>query len=1204
MRMVGGFTCIMIDIDQFRAEIGLFHANNPIKTCSKGKWFFFKSSFFRFLFEIIFLLLFLFKLCKNLFKTLMKKIERTHKSILFITISFYYWRSAIYLFICVDVSVNPGPTPSETNFRIMHWNANSLPAHNFNRISLIEAYNAIHNFHLISITETALTNSITDDKIEIQGYTPIRNNLPKNDTHGGVMIYHRADLAAKNRTDLQNHSNTLVMELSIARKKIFFVLVYRKYGQSPDEFKIFIEKFDELMQKIKLEHPYCNIVCGDFNAHFKGWWDGDTNDNFGTSTQKVFDEYGFSQLVNQPTFITNNSRTCIDLVATDQPNLVLANEVHPSLHTNCHHQVNFVKLNLKCPPPPPYERRVWHYGRSNTVAIQTSLLEYDWDSSLSILESSPEDQVEHFDNVLMNIAKKFIPFDDKLIKPKDHPWVTKNSKNLYNRYRRKFKQFIRNGCNEGDKFCIDEMKNQYTILVEREKENYLSSLGITLANPQTGPKKYWSTMKKLLKKNVTSVIPPILHNGIFITDIREKCNIFNKYFKDQCKTIETSSSIPSQINKTTNFSLNHVIFTESNILEHIRGLNIEKAHGHDGISVRIIKMCDFSISKPLFIIFKNCLAKGYFPKKWKKANVIPIYKKNERNLINNYRPISLLPVCSKIFEKVIFDNLYSYIFQNNFISDMQSGYKKGDSCIKQLLSITHEIHKAFDSNPPKEIRAVFLDISRAFDRVWHDGLIFKLQKIGVGGEMIRLLSSFLSEREQRVTTDGQFSEWVKIEAGVPQGSILGPILFLVYINDLFETVESDIRIFADDTFIFRIVDQHSTEKLNSDLANITVWAHDWKMLFNPDMTKQAVEVTFSNKRKPSLSETLNFNGIPVKIASETKHLGMILDTKLSFGKHFEDKFAKANQGLGMMKLLKKWIPRHSLEEIYKLYVRPHLDYGDILYDISETEKHSIFPLEVSNSLSKRVETVQYEAARIVSGAWQGTSRNKLYADLGWETLYNRRTLRKLCLLYEIQKNNFPRYLKHTLDQYQYNENSRFYNRLLLKSIPCRTNKYKLSFFPSTIRDWNKLENDIKQSISKNVFKKKILNKIRPKNNSYFGIKDNDKTRLITQLRMGLSSLRAHKFRHNFLDTSDPLCFVCGSAEDTEHYLLHCMSYRLSRTTLMQNVTAILNFDVLNLPHKKIVEILLYGEKSVDDDKNRKILDEVIKYISVSKRLDT
>jgi len=241
--------------------------------------------------------------------------------------------------------------PPDGHFRLAHWNANSLVAHDFHRISLIESYIAINKCHLIGISETALKNDIPDEKIEIQGYTPIRDDLQGSDTHGGVLVYHKSDLATKNRSDIQNHPYTLVLELSISRKKLFYVLVYRKHGQTPEQFRNFIDKFDEMMDKINSENPYCIIVTGDFNAHLKEWWKGDKTDNFGTSIQSIFNNYGITQLVHQPTYIINNTKTCIDLVATDQPNLFLTNEIHPSLHTNCHHQLNFSKLSLKCPPP-------------------------------------------------------------------------------------------------------------------------------------------------------------------------------------------------------------------------------------------------------------------------------------------------------------------------------------------------------------------------------------------------------------------------------------------------------------------------------------------------------------------------------------------------------------------------------------------------------------------------------------------------------------------------------------------------------------------------------------------------------------------------------------------------------------------------------------------------------------------------------------
>ena len=308
---------------------------------------------------------------------------------------------------------------------------------------------------------------------------------------------------------------------------------------------------------------------------------------------------------------------------------------------------------------------------------------------------------------------------------------------------------------------------------------------------------------------------------------------------------------------------------------------------------------------------------------WKLANVIPIFKKGDKQLIKNYRPISLLPICGKIFEKIIFNNLYNYLNTNNLITKNQSGFRPGDSTTNELLYLVNEIDKAFDDPKSLEVRAVFLDISKAFDKVWHDGLLFKLNQNGITGSLLKLFENYLHNREQRVVLNGSFSDYSPIESGVPQGSVLGPLLFLVYINDLESNIKSNIKFFADDTMLFSIVEDPVTSAYNLN--------HDLDMEFNPDPIKQATEVLFSCKKKSVNHPQLNFNGVAVVKVNEQKHLGLTLEPGLSFEKHLSEKIIKAKKNIGILKHLSKFLPLKTLDQMYKALVRSHLDYCDVIY---------------------------------------------------------------------------------------------------------------------------------------------------------------------------------------------------------------------------------------------------------------------------------
>ena len=258
------------------------------------------------------------------------------------------------------------------------------------------------------------------------------------------------------------------------------------------------------------------------------------------------------------------------------------------------------------------------------------------------------------------------------------------------------------------------------------------------------------------------------------------------------------------------------------------------------------------------------------------------------------------------------------------------------------------------------------------------------------GDLLNILSEFPRNRKQRVTLNGQSSSWANVNAGVPQGSILGPLLFLIYINDLPDGLSSNAKLFADDTSLFSVVHYINTSaiELNIGLKKINDWAFQWKMTFNPDRSKQAQEIIFSRKLKKATHPPLLFNNNNVSQVNFQTHLGVILDVKLTFEEHLKNVFNKTNKTIGLLKKLSNLLPRQALVTIYKAFIRPHLDYGDVLYDQA-----------FNNSFLAEMESIQYIACLAITGAIRGTSREKIYQELGLESLQPCRWYRKLCFFY-------------------------------------------------------------------------------------------------------------------------------------------------------------------------------------------------------------
>jgi len=358
------------------------------------------------------------------------------------------------------------------------------------------------------------------------------------------------------------------------------------------------------------------------------------------------------------------------------------------------------------------------------------------------------------------------------------------------------------------------------------------------------------------------------------------------------------------------------------------------------------------LSPYLAKLFKNSFRSGVVPKEWKCANVVPIFKSGVKSDPNNYRPISLLPIISKVMESIVNDQLRKHLFKLNLLSNHQFGFRPHHSTFDMLTYCTQTWENALDKG--QEAIAVSLDISRAFDSVWHSGLLSKLMTAGIGGYLYRWIRDFLYDRHIRVVVNGSTSSAASINAGVPQGSILGPTLFLIFINDLNNVVSNKVCMFADDTTIFSIVPNTSArklivDKLNDDLKNLENWSEKWLMKFNAKKTQLMI---ISRKKDITFNPIIFFNETLTPVDS-IKLVGVNISSKMDWSDHINKVAKRAGQTLGIMRKTRKILPPSALSTIYKCRVRSTMEYCGPIWENS------------SNEYLKKLDCIQNKALRLI-----------------------------------------------------------------------------------------------------------------------------------------------------------------------------------------------------------------------------------------------
>eukprot|EP00745_Piridium_sociabile_P035972 TRINITY_DN63634_c0_g1_i2.p1 TRINITY_DN63634_c0_g1~~TRINITY_DN63634_c0_g1_i2.p1 ORF type:complete len:797 (-),score=144.14 TRINITY_DN63634_c0_g1_i2:185-2575(-) len=672
------------------------------------------------------------------------------------------------------------------------------------------------------------------------------------------------------------------------------------------------------------------------------------------------------QHVMKPTHHPPGQRpSLIDLVFTDEQHVVedLSYEAPwgKSYHSClCFSLVCFTQANK--PGPAKY---LFH--KADMEEMKTVFGNVDWRAKMSDL--SCEDTWAFLHSQLNAGIEKCVPkFTPRVGNQgrKRPGWMSDEVLAKVKEKQKTFKRYM-NSKDGRDYRAYARARNQAKWVCRKAVRDYERTIALESKN---NPRSFFRYARSKTKvKTGVSELKDI--DGTTVSSDKSKAEILNKYF---CTvfTQEDTDNVPNFEDRAFDNTLEEINITPELVWEKLFALDPKKAMGPDDIPPLILKECSHELALPISILMQKSINEGVVPKLWRQANVTPIFKKGKKNDPGNYRPVSLTCVICKVMESIVRDHLVEHFTVNKLLSKYQHGFVKGRSCTTNLVTMlklwTDVIEKG------GEIDTVYLDFAKAFDTVPHVRLLRKLYGYGVRGQVLCWVEKFLADRKQRVTVNGSASEFGDVMSGIPQGSVLGPMLFLCFINDLPETVESMILIFADDTKLSSSVPDR-VNVLQKDLDNLQEWSETWKLKFNASKCK----VMHLGKQEDPHKYSMNAGNATVGLesCSVEKDLGVHFDDELKFRIHVDIKVEKASNLLNMIRRNFVSLDIVSLPVLYKTLIRPLLEYGNVAWDVRLKKDQRL------------LESIQHRATKMIPQLNKLAYEERLRA-LKIPTLYYRR----------------------------------------------------------------------------------------------------------------------------------------------------------------------------------------------------------------------
>ena len=755
---------------------------------------------------------------------------------------------------------SPKPAPKEhrnrKSLRLLTINFQSLR----NKGKLLEAIIDDTEPDIILGTETWLDESIKSSEIlpNYLGYDVQRRDR-KSDEHGGVLIAARRDLQLGNIS--RSDSTELISgTVSLSNQKKMTVAAYYRPPNRVDE-----EYINNTMEEISKLKSRCKrnvlVMGGDFNLPDINWVDLTItgNQNPTRVNQSFLDIIADNGLEQQVDFPTRKDKQ-LDLILTTHPSYKQRCKPLPSIG-NSDHDIVLYDTTFAAHRPKPERRKIYLWKRADISGIKQDISNFG-DTFKKSVFNDIDSMWNSFTSTIQDTMERRVPTKMTMARY-THPWMNRKIKKTIRRKQRAHRK-ARKTARKRDRDRYRRLQQEVQFSIRRANREYMQDAS---SNFKENPKKFWSFIKSR-GQEASGVATLKNKNGYLKSDKTSKAENLNEQFQS-VYTREDTSSITDK-GRSPNPSMTNITVTCNGIFKLLKNLKSSKATGPDSIPAFILKEAAQELAPILTLIFQRSLDTGIVPEEWRKAWIVPIYKKGDKHLPGNYRPVSLTSITCKVLEHVIHSSIMSHFDQHNILCDNQHGFRKKRPCETQLIVTIQDIAKNLSKG--RQVDIILLDFAKAFDKVPHARLLHKLDFYSVRGNINKWISSFLGDRKQQVLLENCHSSSAEVLSGVPQGTVLGPLLFLAYINDLPEvTKSSNARIFADDTLLFRpITNQHDSDLLQQDLTALEEWVRMWQMDFNA--SKCSVIYILPSKRKHVIDSSYTLHGQTLETVEESKYL--------------------------------------------------------------------------------------------------------------------------------------------------------------------------------------------------------------------------------------------------------------------------------------------------------------------------------------------